>query len=339
MKYIVLVLGLLLGSCSNQKGAVVKSFPEIQTLNGEQISIGDNVYDDIFVCDSLLFAFSAYKRDVFIDVYNANSKIFIRSLTLKGNGKNEFLSLSINKNSFLKDNGAIKILAYDPQKSLLSLINVTNSLKEAEIVIEKAYELPRDIIEVNPLNDNNILMFRMPMESKFEYQLYNFETKESTEINILQDKITEQNYRGLRHAIAFWPDKNKYVVAMSFLNNVIISSLNNENDENDESTKFSVYDSPKHIKDIMPILDRAQITYNDILIYKDKIICLYINEGLMDMFQSSTPVELHVFNSDGTPFKKYDIKEHLVFLSIDSVNNKLYGKTPKYEFYEYDFKM
>jgi hypothetical protein len=168
---------------------------------------------------------------------------------------------------------------------------------------------------------------------KVGYHIYDAETKNSTPIDLLQEKITEDKYQLFRHSIqSFAKDKNTLVIYFSYINKLKIIDLASMQTK----VTLSVYGKPVKTSSLKPNSSDNVIIYNHIELKDNRIYALYMAQTIDDIIYRPKAVEIHVYSADGAPICNLKVAEHIRFIAVDDIHQQMYGITVDDEIFRYD---
>lgn len=350
--FLVIII-FFLGGCKNDSNIFDGTFRHVSfkgdtlVLNGEKVNQEIPGVMKIEIVDTFLVAFTPMNNDGFISVYSANSyKLLCKNLIRRGRGPNEFTSWvnSCNKNC-VDTSGAITWLNANYNQLLLA-VNLTKSVRQQELVIEKSIDLSdiknRNNLHTQRLTDTTYLKLDSYNNRRFNgsyiwavdnfiMSMYNTVSKE----NIFTEPLYTQkaaNINFFTGSISVKPDNSRLVITMMSFDQINFMSL-------DGKEKFSVSTRKEPMEiDLLTENDNERIQYYTSVFFNDHlIIAVYAKESRVDAGKAGT--EIHVFNWEGDILNIIKTVQYIPSITVDEKKGYLYGlNLITEEIYRYDIR-
>ncbi|ASB47977.1 BF3164 family lipoprotein [Alkalitalea saponilacus] len=347
---ILLIFGCVLFSCSsdykndlsNSTSVFIKYFPKSITLKAEPIKIELPGINHIHCMNNLLIGINYSGSNDFLHLYDKEDFSHITSLIARGKAPDEFLTLNYDY-QWGKDSTGTYMWIKDINSNKLCKINLSKSIEKNRPVFDKCINnLQMDLWYMKFVVNDSLLVLTPHIQkhvNNLTLQHYNLlENRTIFERQLYKDnfspKIDNQVY-GLRTMIK--PDGTKLLAFNSNFSRFHILNLNLTNNKT-----ITTYEEIAE-KEIKRELQRIELYdlkryYINFLVTNQKIYALYANKYPQETrsLDTTTGVEVHLFNWAGDPLKKFIIKENLWQITIDEENKTLYGITANEQLYRYD---
>lgn len=354
-KYIVLlsIITFLLGGCKNDSNIFDGTFRHVSfkgdtlVLNGEKVNLEIPGVMEFEIVDTFLVAFTPMNNEGFISVYNANSyKLLYKNLIRRGRGPNEFTSwVNLCNKHYVDTTGAI-IWLDDNSKKFLLAVNLTKSVHQHELIIEKSVDLsdiPKsNTFTIKRLTDTTYLKLdsynNKQLEGSFILSVDNFilsvYNSVSKKIVFSKQLYTQKaaNINFFSGSLSVKPDNSRLVITMMSFDQINFMSL-------DGKEKFSVSTRKKPIKiESLTENDNERIEYYTSVYFNDNLImAVYAKESRIDAGKAGT--EIHVFNWKGDLLNIIKTVQYTPSITVDEAKGYMYGlNLTNEEIYIYDIR-
>lgn len=337
----------ILFSCNNEKdktnsNLIYSNFAETVSIKSSNIKGIDQaimplhlgINDDLLIlCDPQSeYRFYAYKLPEFK---------FLGKFGKEGDGPKEISETMIFLNQFEKNKDGIFINFFEPNKMKYVSMNLNKALNDSlEDNDFKITYMPPEIQEsYNIIKLKNNTFFGSGFSLAGEFFIYDentasFRWKDQTvdHNDDFMKSLKENNLLDMyKHgALKAKPDNSHFVKAYQFTPKISVY-------DSDGNLKFSIINESKKEPKIVnnQFEENTRMYYFTTYVTDDYIYAIDLNCTQKE-FRSGgiNNVELHVFDWDGNPIKKYLLNEGIGALSpfaVDEKNNKLYTVNPKSE--------
>lgn len=349
----LVIITFSLGGCKNDRNIFDGTFRQVSfkgdtlVLNGEKVNLEIPGVMDFEIVDTFLVAFTPMNNDGFISVYNANSyKLLYKNLIRRGRGPNEFTSwVNLCNKHYVDTTGAI-IWLDDNNNQFLLAVNLTKSVRQQELIIEKSVDLTdiskNNTKEIQLLTDTTYLILDYSQMEKLNgkfiwsvdnyiLNLYNSVSKNNVfSKQLYTQKATNVNF--LAGSTSVKPDNSRLVITMTSFDQINFMSL-------DGKEKFSVSIRKKPMKmESLTENDNERIQYYTSVYFNDNlIIAVYAKESRIDAGKAGT--EIHVFNWEGDLLNIIKTVQYIPSITVDEKKGYLYGlDLITEEIYRYDIR-
>jgi hypothetical protein len=337
-KYVLAITGLLFfAGCQRSETRVISEddFPAPSKLSAEEMTFDVNSYDKFYIVDSIMLAYHAFSDNVFIDAYRLPSLDYLGMIARKGRGPNEFLDVGYLDNNYYYDNGDLNILVYDQVEMSAHVINVSQTIEEQRTVVERDIKFSKRVIRMWLMDKNHLLLQGDFYEGFDLCYFHNLESGEYTDIGHVFEKFDLSNTYATSCMFALFPnDRHKALMHYRRMNSTTVQEIS-ESGGNILEGPYSIFSESLEPRQL-PYSETAKVIYNDICIVGDDVYCLYMNQTTDETFSVPQPVEVHQFDKNLNPVKRYLIDEHIRFIAVDGINKSIYGVTADDKYYKYD---
>lgn len=337
---LILLISLLIFSCDHKKeefnGELIIDFPDPNELEGEKIFEGEFGIATISLKDSLLVLTT--NRDTIFHVYD-NNQNFISSFGNQGMGPGEFERPPFIKDIW-KEGEEVKALIYDNINTIV--INISESIRENEVVITEEFELPSEIrhpiVDVFYIGNNQYIgmyddRHHQRIDNKrggfyYDRQTDKMETFQLVNLEIQPHEIMAAINVNSRTA-RLSPDREKFVLAL--LHSPILEIF----DVGSNSAKRFLLDThpPENKFDLHEFNEREIKEFNrNIFVTNSFIYLLYSGNG--------NGQKIKVIDWNGNPEAQYSLPDgyDLNWLVTDEINESFYGLSWNNDtIYKFDF--
>ena len=336
--YIILICCL---SCNapnpfEGKHKIVGDFPKHLYLEAEELAIDAMGIVDIKIVDTILIALLKHP-DILLSAYSLSELQPLGNLLKKGQGPNEFLSVS-TPIQFISDSCGVKVWVEDTQTYCFFLLNITRTIEMNQPIIEKRYDLKKFYFTKNWIYVEDSLFFGVNMA---------MDNLELIGYNIIKDKVvlrdrlfkTTPNAAGCDHI--WWagtttkPDLSKIALTLTFLNQIQIISLKDSTDR----FSFSTSKKPVSFEHIITNAPSDLVAYfRDIRVTDQLIFASYSDLPLKDQLDptKATKTMIHVFDWNGNPKALLEIPNYTPYFDIDAKGGYLYCLSEEEKIYRYN---
>ncbi len=334
---LLLLFGLLLSTCSNQKTDknVINNFPPPDTLKGKQVFKDQYQAFPIQIFDSLIVV-STPEKDTLLHVYNEKHKK-LASFGRKGKGPGEFTGIPILYDGFTRDGNHFAYY-YDFQKLTLHELNLSASIDSGKTVMKQIMTLPRELSggwEPHLINYDTLVGYfddRFDKKLKDKAGLYyyypdssEFDTYSLFDLNIknLPPKyfMAETNLNARQLSMA--PNRQKFAIAM-----VHYPRLDLFTSGSATPTTYLTASNPPDTTFNLDQYKEGKVTeyYSNLYVTNNKMYLLY--HGISkERRRGEHSSFIQVIDWNGNPIEHYFIpsKYSLSLIVADEANNKFYG--------------
>lgn len=335
--YVLLFLSLLI-SCSNKSNNKITTNSFKKTINlekGEPIFTKEYTAKNFWLADSLLIIQTNQDSSLF-KVFSTTDLKFINTFGTKGEGPKDFL-YPYTSNQVIKDSLGIKLWVNDLFKYKLSLINITESIKKGNTVIDTSfkinpkYDFTHDLIH---FNDETFFGNHGPNAiERFRITKYNIQKDQKTHANLLPEiENTDLLRRSAMYSLYFdylaiKPDKTKLVSAMLRFNRIDFYDI-------DLNIINEVIDKDEHeVTDVQDILHKNGKQLMDLKMYYSSIFTTnnYVyglhrkGQPAVENGEKNIDIDIRVFDWNGNPEYLLKVPNDLTNFVVDEKNGWIYG--------------
>lgn len=349
----LVIITFSLGGCKNDRNIFDGTFRQVSfkgdtlVLNGEKVNLEIPGVMNFEIVDTFLVAFTPMNNDGFISVYSANSyKVLYKNLIRKGRGPNEFTSwVNLCNKNYVDTSGAI-IWLDDNNNQFLLAANLTKSVHQHELIIEKSMDLsdiPKsNTFTIKRLTDTTYLKLDSDhleqLKGSFIWSVDNFNLSVYNTVSkknifskqLYTQKATNINFFG--GSLSVKPDNTRLVITMMSFDQINFMFL-------DGKEMFSVSTSKEPIK-IESLIenDNERMQYYTSVYFNDNLImAVYAKESRIDAGKTGT--EIHVFNWEGDLLNIIKTVQYIPSITVDEKKGYLYGlDLITEEIYRYDIR-
>ncbi len=338
-KILLIFTVITIVSCKEKETSL--KFNKEKKLIGKEIFKKEVNVFRLFYLEDYILSRNNNSSNFMFSVYN-NKKELIKHICKKGEGPDEFSDLT-EFAGYDIENNEIKIHLFDIRKSILSTLNLSKSIAENSQVIENRYSIS------SKSNFDQFLRYVKPNllvggvinldVNMSRVRLYNVKSKEIVnnyplvpfiENNKKEDLTFRQyTYNTLYTSILnVKPDKKRLVSAMLHFDRFDILDLEGK------LIKVVEYNSGVNKKRNNPYSknNESRVFYSDVSTINRYIYLLYINQADLDYPNKSISTEVHVYDWNGNPIKKYLIPNYLNFITVNEDDTEMMGiSTPNEE--------
>ena len=333
---------ITIASCKKGDEAVKKSKPDIKkyVLKGEPVFTKSYNIERLFAIDSFIITknltagndssklFSVYK------IKNASDYVHLHDFGVTGNGPDEFEKFIVQITGQFQNKPDLKMWVYEGNRNKLSRINISQTIKQKSIVIDKIFEIKPGVNFDNVfyINDKKLIGNISNIDTKIDrLRLYNPEKQEVFKrVKVLKienprknDLIFTQygfNYLYM-NSIGFDKATNSIISAMYYLDRIDVFNLDGdvvktlaETDEDLETTLKS-------------ITDKKALIYNMDVSTTSKHTYILSSGRLMNkVFEDENlPVKVKIYDKKMNLKAIIEIKNNINTISVDEIDGYLYG--------------
>lgn len=321
--YFLLLLSICLGcsnnyNCFSDNSYLIKDIKATKPASSELfLSEVGGCFQMICIRDYLVITYTKGER--LYSIYDKN-KVMLNAGGVKGHAYNEFIDIMLNGQ---KSNEGFWV--NDVNGKLLAYIDLNKTIKEGKNYTEKK-------ISTSPRSANayycgdSLMIYEQETSDNFILNYINLNDN-STIKTVPLYKPTAHPFQAYFCLSKISPSNDKMVWAMQSINQVNILDLKSE-----KKISVSPYVAPTEFN---PNNERW-IYYCDAQVDSKYIYALYMNQSIDDSYNVEKGMELHVINWDGKFICKIDIKEYIVGIAIDEINNYFYGRDINDNIFKYD---
>jgi hypothetical protein len=337
INYFFIFITILISSCNhNNKNFNNKEFKKSFSVNGKVILDNNVNISKFFIVDTLLLA-KLEGDDYHYIVFNSKTLNPLGKLAKKGKGPNEFPDVLQYEHHIAKNN-QLKIWVYGWNTHKIYLINISNSIKNQNTIIDTVLKLaPQIKFNFLFVTDNykvigNTINTTTDMKRLLIYDIE--KNKIIKEVNPFP-KIENNNediafifykYNWLfLSSLASNPNFTKFASAMLYFNRIDIFDKNGniinsyEGKNNITKTEIDGFFSTE-------IGNYANIKkyYSGTTSSGNFIYTIYYNKKASKSAES-LPVKIRIFNWNAELVCELNIPNHLTSIAIDEKNGIMYG--------------
>ncbi len=347
-KIILIIVGaLLLFACTKEKKKVTKEKKPILEIQGKQIFQKNIEIQKIFVVDSLLIAKNHPSSKKLFSVFTKKEEL-LGSFGQIGQGPNDFDKYtSFFNQSFYNKKGNICIWLYERNYHRLRLINISKTIQNKTVAIEKEVNVPpnlnmKTVYYVTPElivgNISNLdvnmdrLRFYNPILNKIEKRIPLFPKvkKDKKDITTI---MYDYNYL-FSNKLCFNSNKG-FVCAMSIVDRIDFISMKGEITKTISDRKINE-DREYNFSHFPARLNRT--VYNYGITTSDNYILVVYNgvNSYSNMDMTNNIIKIYTWNGN----EKIWIKptEPLRRIAFDEANSILYGIDENFNLFKYELK-
>lgn len=325
-----LICLFLIHSCTNtsvkEVFVLANDFPNtIELVDGEELNFHQLMPSSIDVIDSLVVV-SDYKGSPRLNIYNRNGDFKV-GFGFIGRGPNEYLAPEWNGQSFFKGDDSNKfIYIYEFGYGLIHKLNLSAILRKEHNSNSKIkkYYLPPEVMNTDNVffvndtlygeatSNSDVKYFKHKLGSKTFMALGQFNNHD-----IIQGaKSIEKRVNLDRSFLGYSLHNSKFVSAYLRFNKVVIM------DSNMNEELLIYYGNEKKHPTSDDIGSRNNIFYfRKPFAGKKHIYVPYVGVKNLDRTYSK---ELHVYDYNGNPIKRYLFDEIFTSFTVDEEKQKLY---------------
>lgn len=305
-------------NCFSENNYVIKEINVAKPVTSE-LFLNDvhGIFQMICIDDYLVVTYS--KGDRLYSIYDKN-KTMLNASGVKGHAYNEFLDLMLNGQ---KNNNGFWV--NDVNGKLLAFIDLHKTINEGKNYTERKIQTaPRSVN--NFYCGDSLMIYEQETADNFMLNYVNL-SDNSTIKTVELYKPNEHPFQAYFGLSKISPSSDKMVWAMQSTNQINILDLHTE-----KRISVSAYNKPIEFN---PNNERW-VYYCDTQVDSNYIYALYMNQSADDSYSVKKNMELHILNWDGKFICKIDIKEYIVGIAIDDVNNCFYGRDINDNILRYD---
>ena len=337
----------------NGEISYIDKFEKEINLIGKNINLDGIFTGYMSAYDSLLF-FSSYKyQDYFMHVFALDRGKEIGALCQHGEGPSDFIGFT-HTEQYVYDNGKLKLWVGDDFKQYC-LLDVTTSLENKSTSIDSVipfywrnkWQHPLSVAFV--MNNGGVLSRYQCQKLYYKdkdylvtsyhlyYQNMDEEIKEYTLYNkpiiVKNDRKFDAPFELFLSSIdRLKPDQTKVVMGMQ-----MIAQINILDVKTGQLRGFRIKDT----FDFDYLTEDSQnyrMYYTDICADDYFIYALYANTLINggENFPFLTNI-IHVYDWNGIPICKVTLDKKVYQITVDPINNKIYGENNEEEVFQYDF--
>ena len=329
-------------------------FAGTDTLYGTKIEFADDMQAGLMtVYDSIMLFWHPNYKDYNVLMCNINSGKNMGFLCRKGNGPEEFGEFAYSM-QFVVDNNGTKIWVDDMLKDKMSLLNLSESIKEGTTIIDSIVDKKgkEEFFNISHtfMLDNNMMLVKNQSGGRISfgtddsdtydylpeaYRIYKGQEK-LKEFKLYNKSLINPNYKSQSFSILstcdrIKPDKSKVAMSMEKLPQINILDIN--------TGVLSGFRKSNSIdyKDLTTLTQEEQKIYYTTGIEVDNhyIFAMYANKFIEDDSYYFTK-EIHVFDWESKAVKRLIFEQEFYIMTLDSKNKKLYLINGREEVYCYD---
>ena len=348
------IITFLLWGCNNRRHNIfdgdfryVRLKGEPILLNGEKMNLEIPGVMEMEIVDTFLVAFTPMNNEGFISVYSTNSyKSLYKNIIKKGRGPNEFTNwLNLCNKNYIDTSGAV-IWLEDNNKQFLLAVNLTKSVRQQELVIEKTVnisDIPKnDTWTIKRLTDTTYLKLDSDqlerVQGKFIWSVDNFNLSIYNTIskkNVFSTQLYTQkaeNINFLAGSLSVKPDNSRVAITMLSFDQINFMSLDGK-----ERFSVSTSKSPMKIESLTENDNERVEYYTSVYFNNNLLIAVHAKESRIDAGKAST--EIHVFNWQGDIINIIKPAQYISTITLDETKGYLYGlNQTNEEIYRYDIR-
>jgi len=354
-KYMVLlaIITFLLGGCKNSSNIFDGTFRQVKfkgdtiLLSGEKVNLEIPGVMEFEIVDTFLVAFTPMNNDGFISVYSTNSsKLLYKNLIRRGRGPNEFTSrVDLCNKNYIDTSGAVIWLEDNNMQFLLAL-NLTKSVRQQELVIEKTVNLKNicnnNTSKIQFLTDTTYLKLDFDQLARLKGKyILSADNINLSVYNTLSNKIVfskqlytqkATNVNFLAGSLCVKPDNSRLAITMMSFNQINFMSLDGK-----EMFSVSTSKEPIKIESLIENDNERMLYYTSVYFNDNLIIVVYAKESRIDAGKAGT--EIHVFNWEGNILNIIKTVQYIPSITVDEKKGYLYGlDLITEEIYRYDVR-
>lgn len=282
------------------------------TFQAEMGTINFFVIDDKFI-------YTVGGRDTLFYVYDKDQ--CIGAFGKNGRGPDEFMNTIYCGQKYQKGD-TIGMWINDMMQQEMKLVDITESIKENKTVLIKKIETLDLGINSFVLNDSAILQQQYSQYKNVNLVHYNPITKRRR-TNSFYASVELDPFVVYLNAVQIHPKGDRVVAATCHLNQINIFSLT-------DSTRIAmtVGEPAQNRLDVIKANWKGRPTtlfYNALEATDKYIFALYMNQPREEFSRKLQPVTIQVWDWEGNLHKCFKVEEYLTRISVDAVNNYLYG--------------
>ncbi len=285
-------------------------FPTTNQITGKKLEITAEGILAFYLVDSLIIV---HQRgvDKYISIYGKQSFKKLKELLPKGRGPQEFLDFTFQGQHITDTNGT-EIYFSDTNKGSLYALNLTQSLKHDSLYVTRISKLPYRSFPTFLTDSNYISKTYIPEKKEFSFILHDTNARPIRTYPLYQN-INFSRYNQIASADQIKPDLSKIAMGMLSFNQINILDLKENRNFSITTSGTTTWLSEKYLEE-----HDYNIYYCALKCTNEKIYALYTEQKISEWQRIKKPVEIHVFDWEGTPLYKLKIKENsLVSLKIN----------------------
>lgn len=319
-------------SCNRFPETEVVHVNEIKNLLGTEILKNKISGNSIFIVDTLILMNLPKTHDSIYRVYGVKSNQYLGSLVKKGQGMQEFSAIMFS-GQYEKSNNGIKIWLTDFNTMEMVLINVTNSLKANETIVEKRVSIVnKSIMEMMFLfyiNNEKVIGYHNVVEKGqawdkrlFIFNPFNSKVEFKSVPPIHMAKDMNSTFRNVAYSgmATIKPNRERIVDMRSYqpIVNIFDSQGNHINSLILKEDFESYFDTEMLAK-------RKFTNYNSWLNVSDNYIYVSIKDELVSAKKKKKNTIIRVFDWDGNSVSNLNIPANIRSFAVDEKNRNIYG--------------
>lgn len=332
---------------------LINDLTQVEKLEATEFDI-EGVYNGhIVVYDSLLFYYPLQQLTTkhFYEIYNLKNDSLLGNFCFRGRGPDETVGIAPICNLY-SDKGSLKTLLYAANEKRLIEWNISKSLVTNttvnDTIIPYTWMVDNHTAIYNRifhLNDTAIFVEAPPRYTddsweKVSLPVYEkrtiFTNKKLRSYPVFIDTPKSEESKSFSHESILYtyscvkPDSKKIAQSVMYLQQINIIDL-----ETGDVKGFRIKGTPGFSifeKDI----NKVKTNYSSLEADNNYIYALY-REVSAHISDTTTTSQLHIFNWNGNLIRKYDLGQIVKLITLDPVNNILYGRNNATEkMYRYD---
>lgn len=347
---LILITTLLIVSCNKGKKQDAISFKKYNLKGTSIFKDKFNIYNTYFIDSLLLIRNIPDKNSSVFSLFKVDQDSYshIYDFGKIGDGPNEFENEVYYTNQFYNSNGGLKIWVYEMNKTKYSLINITKTVEEEKVILDKEIRIKPGLSYQNLffINKNKIVGNSDNLSLKMKRLTFynpNLDTisktiELNTEIKNLKKNdlnYTQQSYNPIfLNILRYSNTKQKLVSAMVSMDKIDVF-------DTEGVLEKSILDTDNEIKEVKDYESNPKTFYADMVLTEDYIYTLYSGDLTSDYYGKSLPTKIKVYDWVYDLKAIFNVEESLNFISVDEENAEIIGvsitqeKTVKYSIKEF----
>lgn len=309
----------------------VEDVPEY-ALSTERHMTHDVLMGRMSVVEDYMLLCNIYAEDSIFTVYNLDMEKPLASFGFKGQGPNDFASIVLNGQNGT-DNGDVYVWVNDVNAVKMKRVNISKSLKENNVVVDKAISTVPMVWESFYVSDS-LLVMKNYRGDVFYMEQYNPVSNNLTSSAPMYISKPEGIVFTIFNTSDIYDEKDgRYISAMSSMNQINFTDI-----KTNETFAVCVGDvtTPENVWD--ESLDDVKMSYYYDLEQNDKyVFALYVNKSLEELDSEEfdgCPVSVHVFDKEGKFVAVLKMQEYLTQIGLDKYG-RIYGADDNNNIYRY----
>ena len=287
---------------------------------------------DMYVKDTFAFFYIYSDKNSFLHIYSTRSKKLLAKVGRKGDGPDDYFNFGMRGYFKVDSLGGIHMWARDNENKI-RLIDISKSISDGKIAIEKTFKAKCDIGSTYCVNDTLARGFSFSPDSNigfFEVNPSLGDDRGKYIYNTYTDPVVfNKEYQLIDGMKTFNSDGTKYAFTPVYFNTIL------------------VYDwDKKELKSasVGKALNRNNVNVSNRITVREFYTYMRVTDAqIWGMYSGAMRINvgkgapaIHVYDWDLNPLYHFEIDEKIKSICIDEVGKCLYGFDDEDQMYRYD---